>query len=237
MFIIFSSRYTFYKRKRTFYRAEWGFECIFNSYSSQSRGVATLLNNTFEYKIHTIFRYEGGHFLIVDITICNMRFTLVNVYGPNTDDPNFYQLILQKVKLLNNKYCLFGGDWNLVLNPDIDTYNYKNINNPKSRDKVLEMIGELDLIDIWRDHNPDSHTFTWKRNTPIKQARLDFFLISDAMFSSVIKADIHCRYRTDHSIISLNFEFDKNVNHSTYWKFNNSLLKNKNYVKAIKNVI
>ena len=57
------------------------------------------------------------------------------------------------------------------------------------------------------------------------------------MFSSVIKADIHCGYRTDHSIISLNFEFDKNVSHSTYWKFNNSLLKNINYVTAIKNVI
>ena len=167
-----------------------------------------------------------------------MRFTLVNLYGPNTDDLNFYQLILQKVKLFNNKYCLFGGDWNLVLNPDIDTYNYKNINNPKSRDKVLEIIGELDLIDIFRDNNPDSHTFTWRRNTPIKQARLYFFLISDSLFSSVIKADIHCGYRTDHSMISLNFEFDKkNVSHSTYWKFNNSLVKNKNYVTVIKNVI
>ena len=51
-----------------------------------------------------------GNILIVDITICNMRFTLVNLYGPNTEDPNFYQLIVQKVKLFNNKYCLFGSD-------------------------------------------------------------------------------------------------------------------------------
>ena len=32
-------------------RAEWGYECYFSSFSSQSRGVAILLNNNFDFKI------------------------------------------------------------------------------------------------------------------------------------------------------------------------------------------
>ena len=48
-----------------------------------------------------------------------------------------------KVKLPNNKYFIFGGDWNLVLNPDIEMYNYININNPRARacDKVHRLVG------------------------------------------------------------------------------------------------
>ena len=44
----------FVKYKELLIRAEWGFECIFNCNSSQSRGVTILLNNNFEYKIHSI---------------------------------------------------------------------------------------------------------------------------------------------------------------------------------------
>ena len=73
----------FVKDKELLIRAEWGFECIFNCNSSQSRGVAILLNNNFEFKIHSIFRDYDGNLLIVDLTICNQRLTLLNIYGPS----------------------------------------------------------------------------------------------------------------------------------------------------------
>ena len=49
--------------------------------------------------------------------------------------------------MFNNRY-IFGGDWNLLLNSGIETYNYININKPRARDKVLEIIGQVDLVDI-----------------------------------------------------------------------------------------
>ena len=99
------------------------------------------------------------------------------------------------------------------------------------------MIDELDLIDIWRDHNPELRNFTWRRNTPRKQARLDFFLISDFLYSDVIHLNIQRGYRTYHSMISVTYEFNDINQHCTYWKFNNSLLKNKTYVDIINKVI
>ena len=207
----------FVKDKELLIRAEWGFECIFNCNSSQSRGVAILLNNNFEFKIHSIFRDDNGNLLIVDLTICNQRLTLVNIYGPNTDNPCFYKLILQRLKLLNNTSHILGGDWNLVLNPYIDTHKYVNVNNPNAREVVLEIISELDLVDIWRDHNPELQKYTWRRNTPLKQARLDFFFISNSFAGN---SDIHCGYITDHSMLSLKFKFTDNIKRSTYWKFN-----------------
>ena len=41
---------------------------------------------------------------------------------------------------------LYSG-WRLELcsKPNDETYNYANVNNPKARDEVLKIIGELDF--------------------------------------------------------------------------------------------
>lgn len=42
-------------------RAEWGYEVVFNSFSSQSRGVAILFNNNFQFTLQNthIYRPNG----------------------------------------------------------------------------------------------------------------------------------------------------------------------------------
>ena len=45
------------------------------------------------------------------------------------------------------------------------------------------------------------------------------------MYCSIINSNIQCWNIIEHSLISLNFNFSDNEKHSTYWKFNNSLLK------------
>ena len=46
-----------------------------------------------------------------------------------------------------------AGDFNLVLNQEIDTYNYTSLNNPRAMNAVLEMIIQNSLIDVWREMN------------------------------------------------------------------------------------
>ena len=42
--------------------------------------------------------------------------------------------------------CVLVGDFNLVLSPEKDYFNYMHLNNPKARQKVIEMMLDLDLI-------------------------------------------------------------------------------------------
>ena len=44
-------------------------------------------------------------------------------------------------------------------------------------------------------------------------------------------------YRTDHSSILLKLKFINNERGHGYWKFNNSLLNNKDYIKLVKDTI
>ncbi|WP_419612192.1 hypothetical protein, partial [Thiolapillus sp.] len=96
----------------------------------------------------------------------------------------------------------------------------------------------FDLLDIWRELNPEKRRYTWRRNTPLQQSRLDFFLISDLLSTYVTDVDIEAGYRTDHSMITITLTFGKlEYRNRLLWKFNNSLLKDKTFVNEINDVI
>ena len=68
---------------------------------------------------------------------------------------------------------------------------------------------------------------------PFKQSRLDFFFISSELLSLVHKSDISSGYRTDHSLVRLSLTLNKIKRGPGIWKFNNSLLKDENFVSKI----
>ena len=221
-------------------QTEWGYKVFFSSFTSQSRGVAVFIKNNFEFVLHNTHHDPGGNFLLLDAEIENNRITLVNLYGPNKDDPSFYENLQKLITQQGNKNILIVGDWNLLLDPTIDSRNYKNINNPKARQQVLKMIGELNLYDVWREENGNELKFTWKRklkNGCVQRGRLDFFLVSEALANYTSEEEIRPGYRSDHLIVSLTLDFNNMPKCKTYWKFNNSLLKNTEYAAEIKQVI
>lgn len=217
-------------------RSQWGYEAYFSNYSSQSRGVAILINNNFEFKLHSVEKDNAGNLLVVHCAIASIDMSLICVYGPNRDDPDFYNSLNEILRRLNNK-CIIAGDFNLVLNPDIDCFNYVNINNPKARDTVLSIILEHNLIDCWREQNLESRQYTWFKRNPVKKARLDMFLISSDLFLDIADTCILPGYRSDHSIVILTLKLGEFKAGKSYWKFNNSLLKDVEYVKQIKQLV
>ena len=58
---------------------------------------------------------------------------------------------------------IMAGDFNLILNPEVDFVNYANLKNPKTRDEVLNLMIETNLIDVWRELNLEKKQFTWRR--------------------------------------------------------------------------
>ena len=81
------------------------------------------------------------------------KLILVNIYGPNNDDPNFYEKLGETCADMENRSIPFiiAVDQNLALNGMIDTINYVRENNTKARDVLLRIMEESDLIDIFRE--------------------------------------------------------------------------------------
>ena len=101
-------------------------------------------------------------------------------------------------------------------------------------DKIIQ---NLDLGNIWRDLNPESKRFTWRRCKPNTQCRLDFFLISNCLYSKVTKTEINPGYKTDHSLITLSLTTHANNKGPGLWKLNTSFLSDIIFVNEVKKVI
>ena len=138
---------------------------------------------------------------------------------------------------MDNEYYILLGDFNLALRPDIDTVNYMSINNPRAREKLLEIMEDLKLIDYFRVLNPDGRIYTWHKKTPLKRGRLDYILISESLSNCVETYSIKPGYRSDHSIVIIELKFNSFNRGRGLWKFNNSLLSDKEYVKKVKDTI
>ena len=162
---------------------------------------------------------------------------MICLYGPNKDSPEFYSRVSDTIEDLNNQSVLITGDYNLVQNQNLDTYNYQNVNNPKAKEKVLNIIENYDLTDPYRELYPELKKFTWRKNNPIKQARLDFYLISQGLNQHVHDIHILNSYRSDHSPIMLHLKMNNFIIGKGLWKFNNSLLHDIEYSAAVKETI
>jgi len=60
---------------------------------------------------------------------------------------------------------------------------------------VLDIIDNHNLCDRFREFCPDLQRFTRRRKNPIKQAGLNFFLISENLIADVETCNIHPSYR------------------------------------------
>ena len=129
------------------------------------------------------------------------------------------------------------GDFNLVLDTSKDYFNYLHVNNPKAKEVVHQQIQSFNLVDIYRQFHPNVNRYTWRKANPMKQARLDFFLVSSSLMKEVKSSDIMTCYRSDHSPIFILLKLNEFKHGKGLWKFNNSLLKDIEYIECINKYI
>ena len=223
-------------------KAEWGGKAEFASFTSQARGVAVLFKKDFALEIieDSIYRDGSGNFVVLNAKYESFTITLACIYGPNSDEPKFYEKIvfdhLQRCQE-SSDFCIIGGDWNISLDQGLDTFGYKSENNVNSKKQVLSCMESLGLVDIFRELNPTRRRYSWRQFGGVKRARLDFFLVSSTLIPFVSKVDILPGIDSDHSMPIMDIDFAKFQRGKGFFKFNNSLINDKDYVKIITKAI
>ena len=222
-------------KNKIMFEKDWGSEVIISSKSSESRGVAILFREDLDYKIIEIEKDDFGNLILVKLQVYDLTFYLCVLYGPNHDCPEFYANLKIKLAQKENIPIIICGDWNLVMDYNVDTHGYLNENNVKARKEVLNMMEALDLIDTWRSENNYAKKFTWvSGKKPVKMARLDFFLVTPDIHAKISKQTNGIGYRSDHSLIGITIDVTQMERGKGFWKFNSSLLHDAEYVTLVR---
>ena len=220
--------------------SEWDNDIIFAHGTNNSRGVAILLDSKYEYIINKVDRDLQGRFIILNLSIDSVVFVIVNIYAPTKDDAYsqkvFYDELAKNLDAYIDCNIIIGGDFNVCLNPTLDKQG--GIKEKQSLcAKQIETIAEnLDLIDIWRALNENTKRFTWRSQTRKGRvsSRLDYWLISSHLCFDIQSTEIEPSIKTDHSLVSMTLALRESPERGRgTWKFNNSLLTDKDYVDRI----
>lgn len=100
---------------------------------------------------------------------------------------HFFERLFNALESLQNDSCVICGDFKLVISPNSDNFSYKTINNKKARQYFLaiDIIGEKQLFDTFRELFSDVKSFTWRRSNPLQQSRQDFILATSDFLTHV----------------------------------------------------
>ena len=81
-----------------YWLSEWGFKILFSHGSSDSRGTCILFKSISDLEIEKYIADSNERFVIADIIADSKKFTLVNLYAPNEDKPEFFDEIFDTLK-------------------------------------------------------------------------------------------------------------------------------------------
>lgn len=162
------------------------YNCLVMGHLVAKLGVCILFNPSLDVTIIQCLPSTNGRFVIAEVNTFDK--IIVCIYGPNLDSADFFQELLQILCNNSSDSIIMGGDFNFVLNLNLDKQGGNLRTNFNARSKCLEIMSTLDLIDIWRDKNPFQKIFTWRSNiSPDICCRLDIFLISRKLGSLVTR--------------------------------------------------
>ena len=142
---------------------------FFSHGKTNSCGIAIGFVGSKAWNILNIKCDNLGCILVIEVKIDDSVFMLINMYNANTESEELHTLndlinILETFKDILNKSVVVGGDFNVILNPSLDSDGGKPVIKKKTIAKLIQITENLDLCDIWKIHNPKRKQFTFRQH-------------------------------------------------------------------------
>lgn len=211
-------------------KKSWADKVFFSSHKSgKKRGVAILIHRQVNFKLDSLHKDSEGRYILLNGTIDGIQVSLMNIYAPNEDDPEFIRTIFNLTLQHSSGILLKGGDYNCVMSQFKDKHPIPN--TPPSRmSKMLKHLStEMGMMDIWRSKYPSAKDFTFFSNRHSSYSRLDYFFTPIAETHRIIDSTIFPITISDHAPISVDWDIGHRPT-TKQWRLNASLLNDKEFV-------
>lgn len=205
---------------------------FFSSYrKGKKRGVCILISNSTPFEYISEIKDKEGRFILVKGKIDQKEVTLLNIYAPPGTESSFFRKIFDLIALETYGTLICAGDFNVTLNPVLDT---TNINRKKNCSEKLinRALRELGLKDVWRTTHRHDPGYTFYSGRHATHSRLDYFFMYDKDLHRLKDCKIGQRDLSDHSGVYITIHFEGRQR-KTLWRLNTGLLNDANFQAAM----
>lgn len=165
-------------------KKSWADKVFYSSHKSgKKRGVAILVHKQVNFTLDSLQKDSEGRFILLNGSIDGIQISLMNVYAPNEDDPNFIKTIFNTALQHSSGILLKGGDYNCVRSQYLDKQPIPKTPPSRMSKMLRHLSSETGIIDVWRSKFPRSRDFTFFSSRHLSYSRLDYFFTP--------KAEIH----------------------------------------------
>ena len=200
-----------------------------------------LVNPNLELKVEKCITDKNGRYILLDLIVDEYHIILVNIYAPNdvNQQLTFFKDLQNLLAEFTQENIVVAGDFNCALMEKDKKGGNSILKKARVIQEVERLINLYELSDIWRRRNLDIERFTWRNKSRKIQVRLDFFLISNHLSTDVQSCTIINAPESDHSAITLHLKSEilSQPKGPGFWKFNNSLLEDCDYVDKLREEI
>lgn len=157
---------------------------------------------------------RDGRYIILVGEIQSTPITLLNIYGPNNDDPDFFRKVLNLIPDISSTNLIIGGDFNFVLDTYLDRSSTLRTEPSKACNLVKTYSENMNLIDIWRISNFSGREYSFHSKVHNVYTRIDFFLVDGKLLPHAYNAKYHNIIISDHSPVTFREVGDLTLNFS-----------------------
>ena len=230
--IIFLQETFLTAQKQTEATKDWnGYSIHEVSRSNHSNGLSILFRKHLNIEIINSHTSQDGRILLLNTKLNTEYLTLINIYGPSTNETAKKSFFNKCIKWVNeyafdSNYLIMAGDFNCI---DNQNDRYSRIIDLSSN-TFKKMKNRLSLTDIWRKLHPESIAYTYIHPTDFtKQSRIDVCLLSNVLSNLVQSCEIKPAPTPDHNAVITTLEKLGRKRGTNIWKLNVDVLKEIDY--------
>jgi len=120
-----------------------GWKSIFHANGKQKKaGVAVLISDKIDLKTKKVTQDKEGYYIMINGSIQEENITIVNIYAPNIEAPQYIRQTLTDIKGETDSNTITVGDFNPLLTP-MDRSSKQKFN--KEPQVLNDTLDEMDL--------------------------------------------------------------------------------------------
>uniref|UniRef100_A0A8D0BTJ7 exodeoxyribonuclease III n=1 Tax=Salvator merianae TaxID=96440 RepID=A0A8D0BTJ7_SALMN len=102
--------------------------------TSKFRGVALIIHSAISFQVDNFKSDSLGRYIFLNGKIDSNKYTLASVYAPNSGQKKFIEDTLEELFKFATGNIIVGGDFNLIVNKQIDRTNRKHVKSVDTRE-------------------------------------------------------------------------------------------------------